>query len=128
MLKYGKDITMTTFAERMELLLFENRMNRSQLARRLGVAVSTVHRWFVRGSVPSLETLSQIADIFNVDIKWLIGEQEERKTTPDRKETEVVEEETIKEDELDEELVRLIRGLTPAQQQRVRDFLAGLRG
>lgn len=122
---------MTTFAERMELLLFEKRMNRSQLARKLGVAVSTVHRWFVRGSMPSLETLSQIADIFGVDIKWLMGEQEERSLIPVQPEPKVIEKEetdTIKEDELDEELVRLIRGLSPAQQQRVRDFLAGLRG
>ena len=35
---------------------------------------------------------------------------------------------TIKEDDLDEEIVRLIRGLNPQQLQRVRDFLAGLRG
>lgn len=122
---------MTTFAERMELLLFEKRMNRSQLARKLGVAVSTVHRWFVRGSMPSLETLSQIADIFGVDIKWLMGEQEERSLVPVQPEPKVIEKEetdTIKEDELDEELVRLIRGLNPQQLQRVRDFLAGLRG
>lgn len=120
---------MTTFAERLELLMFEKRMNRSQLARRLGVAVSTVHRWFVRGSTPNLETLSQIADIFDVDLKWLMGEQEERRIVPAQPETEVVDEtETKKEDELDEELVRLIKGLNPQQLQRVRDFLAGLRG
>lgn len=118
---------MSTFNDRLELLLYEHRMNRSQLARKVGVSVSTVHRWFARGSVPGLETVSQIADIFDVDIKWLLGEQEDRKLVASVPEV-IAETETKKEDELDEELVRLIKGLTPAQIQRVRDFLSGLRG
>ena len=115
---------MTTFAERVGLLLYENRMNKSELARRLDLAVSTVHRWFGRDSIPDYSTIMKVAEMFGVSDKWLVGQSDERERP-----TEITAEpETKKEDELDEELVRLIKGLTPAQIQRVRDFLSGLRG
>ena len=126
---------MTTFAERLKLLMYEKDLNRSQVARRAGVAVSTVHRWFVRDSIPNIETMEKLGEIFGVSDMWLRGLTDDRNAgstfvTPEEPGPEVVEEKsnTIKEDELDEELVRLIRGLSPQQLQRVRDFLAGLRG
>ena len=111
---------MSTFTDRLGLLLYEYDMNKSQLARRVGVAVSTVHRWWDRGNMPEYRTLLKVAEVFNVSPDWLEGNSEVREVEPIP--------ETKKEDELDEELVRLIKGLTPAQIQRVRDFLSGLRG
>jgi transcriptional regulator with XRE-family HTH domain len=121
---------MTTFAERLRLLMYEKDLNRSQVARRLGVAVSTVHRWFVRDSVPNIETIEKLADLFGVSDMWLRGLTEDRNAGKTFEDTQPAETETdtIKEDDLDEEIVRLIRGLNPQQLQRVRDFLAGLRG
>ena len=45
-----------------------------------------------------------------------------------RDEAENIIEEDIKENELNQELVNLIANLTPAQMQRVKDFVAGLKG
>ena len=111
---------MTRFAQRLEILMTERDLNRSQVAKKVGVSASTVHRWFTRGSVPSLNIIEKLADYFGVDERWLRGLTEERKP----------EKEVVKQDEsvLDDELVRTISSLTPAQLQRVRDFLAGLKG
>lgn len=111
---------MSKFTERLDILLHEYEMNRSQLSRRLGVAVSTVHRWFTRGSIPDGETVMHIAEIFNVSEKWLLGATDDRGNAKN----EVI----IKEDDLDDEIVRIIRSLNPQQIQRLKDFLAGLRG
>jgi len=119
------------FKERLGYLLYKYSVNKSELARKLGIAFSTVHRWFNEDRMPNYVTLQRLADMFGVSVEWLMGQTDSINdeevfdpatmlTDPDP--------DTIKEDELDEELVRLIRGLTPAQQQRVRDFLAGLRG
>ena len=69
------EATMSTFSQRLEELLIQYDMNKSQLARRLGVAVSTVHRWFERGSTPNHVTVSRVARIFGVDEKYLLAER-----------------------------------------------------
>lgn len=117
------------FKDRLSYLLYKYSVNKSELARKLGLAVSTVHRWFNEDRTPTYDTIQKLADMFDVPVEWLAGKTDEI----DQGEvfdpaTMLGDSDTIKEDELDEELVRLIRGLTPAQQQRVRDFLAGLRG
>lgn len=119
------------FKDRLAYLLYKYSVNKSELARKLGIAISTVHRWFNEDRTPSYDTIKKLADMFGVSVDWLMGKtdmiDEEELFDPT---TMLVDPETgeMKKDDLDEEIVRLIRGLTPAQQQRVRDFLAGLRG
>lgn len=116
---------MTMFAKRLQILMDEWRLNRSQVASRIDVAPSTVHRWFTRGSVPNLDVVDALAQYFNVDSRWLRGVIDERLPY----EANVITQETeINENELDDELVRIIRSLNPQQLQRLKDFLAGLRG
>ena len=112
---------MTIFAERLEIAMHEYRYNKNQLANRLGVSAATVSRWFSRGSMPGVDTIEQIANIFNVDQRWLVGSIDEMR--PQKQESK-------KEDEsdIDDELVRTLRSLTPAQLQRVKDFVSGLKG
>ena len=117
------------FKDRLSYLLYKYSVNKSELARKLGLAVSTVHRWFNEDRTPTYDTIQKLADMFDVPVEWLAGKTD----SIDQDEvfdptTMLGDSDTIKEDDLDEEIVRLIRGLTPAQQQRVRDFLAGLRG
>ena len=116
---------MARFVDRLDILLDEKKYKKSRLAKKLGLAPSTVFRWYERNSTPAMGTLLQICEIFDCDLDWLRGVEKEREHF---RYSSLVEPEEIKEDELDEELVRLIRGLTPAQVQRVRDFLSGLRG
>lgn len=117
---------MTTFAKRLDELMYEFRYNKTQLAKRLGLSPATVHRWFSRDSMPGYETIEQIAALFKVDERYLRGAIDTpvpNDATPE--EPEVFEQ---KENELDEELVRIIKSLNPQQIQRLKDFLAGLRG
>jgi transcriptional regulator with XRE-family HTH domain len=113
---------MSTFATKLDELLRHYDMNKSQLARRSGVAVSTVHRWFTRGSVPDYGTIIKVAEVLNVNPRYLIGEVDD--PAPEMVNVYEIENESV----LDDELVRTIKSLTPAQVQRVRDFLAGLKG
>lgn len=119
---------MSTFTQRLGLLMYENDYNKTELARKLEVNPSTVYRWWERGNIPEYKTLIDLAQMFNVSEKWLLGEIEEREPyhNPRYMPDEVITEQ--KENELDEELVRTLRSLNPAQLQRVRDFLAGLKG
>lgn len=113
---------MTKFAERLEIVMNEYGYNRNQLANRLGVSAASVTRWFNRGSIPGIDTIEKIADLFRVDQRWLIGSIEEMHP-------EIVQEDKKEdEDTIDDELVRIIRSLNPQQLQRLKDFLAGLRG
>lgn len=119
------------FKDRLGYLLYKYSVNKSELARKLGIAFSTVHRWFNEDRMPNYVTLQKLADIFGVSVEWLMGQtdsvNEEEIFDPSTMLTDA-DPDTIKEDDLDEEIVRLIRGLNPQQMQRVRDFLAGLRG
>lgn len=115
---------MTIFAKRLEKLMYEFRYNKTQLAKRLGVSPATVHRWFSRDSVPGYKTIEELATIFHVDERYLRGAIDQpvpNELTGDLPEIK-------KEDELDEELVRLIKSLNPQQMQRVKDFVSGLKG
>ena len=113
---------MTTFAERLEAILTEYDMNKSQLARRSGLAISTVHRWFARGSQPDYETIIKVAEVLHVNPKYLTGEVDD--PAPEMK----VVYEIKNEPDLDDELVRILRSLNSQQIQRVKDFVAGLKG
>lgn len=119
------------FKDRLSYLLYKYSVNKSELARKLGLAVSTVHRWFNEDRTPTYDTIQKLADMFDVPVEWLAGKtdmiDQEEIFDPS---TMLVDPnpDAIKEDDLDEEIVRLIRGLNPQQMQRVRDFLAGLRG
>ncbi len=112
---------MTRFAERLEIAMAEYGYNRNQLANRLGVSAATVSRWFTRGSVPGIDTIETLANLFHVDQRWLVGSIEEMRP-------EITTEQREDESTIDDELVRAIRSLTPQQIQRVRDFVSGLKG
>ena len=119
---------MSTFSDRLDALLHEYDMNRSQLSRRLNVDVSTVHRWFKRGSIPNQATINRIANIFGVDERYLYGTIDDPIGAPEVEPFTRSAETNENELAIDDELVRTIKSLTPAQLQRVRDFLAGLKG
>ena len=119
---------MSIFSDRLDELLHKYDMNRSQLSRRIGVDVSTVHRWFKRGSVPVRSTVTNIANIFGVDEGYLYGTNNDPIRTIDIEPfIRTFIDEASKEDSFDEDLIRLIQGLNPQQVQRVKDFIAGLK-
>lgn len=112
---------MTKFAERLEIAMAEYGYNKNQLANRIGVSSASVSRWYTRDSVPGIDTIEKIAELFHVDQRWLIGSIDEMRPQLAAE---------IKKDEpaIDDELVSIIKTLNSQQLQRLKDFLAGLRG
>ena len=62
------------FLTNLEVLLKNNNMNRSDLARAIDVAPSTINSWYARGSEKvSITILRKIAVYFNVSLEVLIN-------------------------------------------------------
>ena len=58
------------FSARLTKLLDERGISRAELARRMGIAWSSVDRWF-NGSVPHRATLERLAEMLKVNGDWL---------------------------------------------------------
>ena len=65
-----KEYTMDV--NRLKIVLVEQKQTSKWLAEQLGVNPSTVSEWCTNTSQPPLETLIQIAQLLNVDVKELI--------------------------------------------------------
>jgi transcriptional regulator with XRE-family HTH domain len=57
---------------RLKLVLVEKKRTAKWLAEELKKAPATVSKWCTNSSQPSLETLLQIADLLEVDVKELL--------------------------------------------------------
>lgn len=62
----------TMDVNRLKIVLVEQKQTSKWLAEQLGVNPSTVSKWCTNTSQPPLETLIQIAQFLNVDVKELI--------------------------------------------------------
>ncbi len=57
---------------RIKAVLAEKKMTNRELAAHLGKAETTVSRWCTNDMQPSLETLAEIAEVLDVDIRELL--------------------------------------------------------
>jgi len=62
-----------TFSERLNELRSSKKITQENLAKELGIAVSTISMYERGERIPSLEVLEKIADFFNVDLDYLLG-------------------------------------------------------
>lgn len=58
---------------RLKIVLAENERTNKWLAEQLGRSEVTVSRWVTNEIQPSLETMAQIAQLLNIDIKELLN-------------------------------------------------------
>ena len=58
---------------RIKIILVEQERTNKWLAVKLGKNSATVSRWCTNDSQPSLETLYQIAEVLNIDIRTLLN-------------------------------------------------------
>ena len=58
---------------RLKIMLAEKGKTNKQLAEQLGKSEVTVSRWCTNEVQPSIETLTEIAKLLNVDIKELLN-------------------------------------------------------
>lgn len=64
---------MAVFKEMLKYLRTRENLSQSELAEKLGVAKSTISMYEVGKREPDFETLEAIADLFNVDMNFLLG-------------------------------------------------------
>lgn len=64
---------MAAFNEMLRYLRTREGLSQAELADRLGVAKSTISMYEVGKREPDFETLETIADLFNVDMNFLLG-------------------------------------------------------
>lgn len=77
---YGPD--MATFGDRVAAAREMAGMTQAELARRLGVRVSTLRKWENDVSEPRANRLSIMAGLLNVSMMWLINGQGEGLDAP----------------------------------------------
>lgn len=73
------------FLYNLEYLLERNKMNRSELARAIGIAPSTINAWFTKDYKGiTLKNLSKLASFFDISIEALVyGDRKELTFTLD---------------------------------------------
>ena len=64
---------MGPFKDMLKYLRNRDKLSQSELAEKLGVAKSTISMYEVGKREPDFETLEAIADLFNVDMNFLLG-------------------------------------------------------
>lgn len=69
----GGSERMALFKEMLKYLRTRENLSQSELADKLGVAKSTISMYEVGKRQPDFETLEAIADLFNVDMNFLLG-------------------------------------------------------
>lgn len=67
---------MGKFKEMLQYLRKRNNLSQNELAQKLGLAASTIGMYETGKREPNIETLEAIADYFNVDMNFLLGEPE----------------------------------------------------
>ncbi len=78
---YGPD--MATFGDRVAAAREQTGMTQSEMAKRLGVKVSTLRNWEQDLSEPRANRLSMMAGLLNVSIMWLLNAEGEGISGPD---------------------------------------------
>ena len=106
--------------DRLKILRAEKGLAQKDMASFLKIDRTTYVKYESGSSEPNFSTLSKLAEFFDVSVDYLLGRtdirQLDNKNQP-----------TVKDDELDEALVKFLSGLSPEEVQRVRDFVAGLK-
>lgn len=80
-----QDETRTTFARNLKRLMYADDLSQKDLAEKIGVAPSTVSAWCNGDKLPRIETIQQLADLFDVDRSDLlfVGSLKKQDPIPD---------------------------------------------
>lgn len=67
------DFNIDNFSYRLTVLLDENNMSQTQLAKKIGTSNVTICRYLTCERVPRLDVVTKIAAVFNVSLDYLLG-------------------------------------------------------
>ena len=106
--------------ERLKLLRIEAHKTQKEMADLLRIDRTTYVKYESGSNEPPFSSLHKLAEYFDVSIDYLLGRTEIRNTGKTEKPT-------VSDDGLRAMVVNLIIDLSPADLQRVVDFVAGLK-
>lgn len=72
------DFNIENFSYRLTILLEENNMNQTELAKKIGTTNVTICRYLTCERIPRLDVVAKIASLFNVSLDYLLGLSEDR--------------------------------------------------
>ena len=73
------DFDIEKFSYRLTVLLDENNMTQTQLAKKIGTSNVTICRYLTGERTPRIDVLTKIAYVFNVSLDYLLGLSEDKK-------------------------------------------------
>ena len=132
-----------TFYDRLQAICNDRGISVSNLCKQIGLNATTGATWKKRGSSPKDETIYKIAEVLDIDAFWFYVDPDDFEFVvadgfPYKSEDKGMvkapvldiktwaEEKTATNDGLDEEFLLLAKKLSPAQRQRVMDFMRGV--
>lgn len=106
---------MTNLSNRLKELRAQENLSQRALAEKIYVSQQTVAKWELNTATPNPETIVKLARLFNCTTDYLLGISD--KKTPDNNYAV----------ERDKKLISFLSELSPDEEARVRDFVAGLK-
>lgn len=100
-------------AETIKMYRSKAKMSQQELGKALGVTAQAVSKWECGTSEPNSETILRMCQMFGITPDEMLGYE--------------VEKQQPSAATIDNAIADMMKGLSPAQIQRVRDFVAGLR-
>ena len=67
------DFSIEKFSYRLTVLLDENNMTQTQLAKKIGTSNVTICRYLTCERIPRLDVVTKIASVFDVSLDFLLG-------------------------------------------------------
>lgn len=107
------------FQVRLKALRERAGLSQAALAKKVGVGQSTVGMWESGRNKPENAKLEALANLLGVSTDYLLGRSDVAEPAKNQP--------IADGDELDRELIDLMRDLSPEDFQRVKDFVAGLK-
>ena len=111
--------TKNMFQVRLKTLRERAGLSQAALAKKVGVGQSTVGMWESGRNKPENAKLEALANLLGVSTDYLLGRSDVAEPAKNQP--------IADGDELDRELIDLMRDLSPEDFQRVKDFVAGLK-
>ena len=69
-----------TFGERLNMVLYEQKLSQSDLDKRTGIGRANISRYVCNKQMPTVDSLIAICKTLNVSADWLLGLRKERDT------------------------------------------------
>lgn len=109
---------MSAFSERLRLLRTTSGLSQRELAQKIGVSKSSINMYERGEREPGFETLESVADLFRVDINYLLGRTDDPHSGTKKQAAETG---SLPKEEITEQVISLFRKMNARER---REFLS----